>query len=165
MSKVAHIIYLTVIAILGAAVIWLVCDAPMDTVQKTEAGLTISSIAVLPFYAFGTEDPAKQVAQTITSRLIESLGNKPHLKVAPERETREFADTDISIREIGDQLSVSTILEGAVRKTDDRVRVTIQLIDARTGAHLWSESYDRNIGDLDSIVADVERTIAALAPD
>ena len=165
MPKLAHTIYLTVIAGLSATVIGLGYYAPKDTVQETEARPTITSIAVLPFHVRGSEDSAKQIAETIRSGLINGLSNEPHLKVASRGDTRVFADTTLSIRDIGDKLSVSTILEGAVQEMQDRVRVTVQLIDVGTDEHVWSQVYERDIDDLDSIVADVERSIATLARD
>jgi TolB-like protein len=148
--------------VLSAAVVLLISDAPVDNVQEAETISAISSIAILPFVVHESEDSAIQVAETIRSMLIQTLSNQPDLKVTPARDTQAFAETSLSIREIGDKLSVSTVLEGAVQKTQGRVRVTIQLIDVRSDAHLWAETYHRDTGDLDSIVADVERNIVEL---
>ena len=165
MSKLSHSIYLSVIAILGVVVIWLVCDAPVDTNRNAVDRPTISSIAVLPFVALGSDDSATQVAQTITSRLVQILSNKAHVKVVPERDTRVFAETSKSVREIGDELSVSTVLEGSVRQTKDRVHVAAQLVDIETDTHLWIATYDQNIGDLEGVLSDIERAIMTFARD
>lgn len=166
MSELARTISITVAAIIGAAVLWLVLDARMSAVEVTEADVTISSIAVLPFQAHSTLDSVNRVAEMITSKLIESLASIPHLKVASEDETRAFVgEQRPTFGEIGDRLAVSTILEGGVQKTQDRVRVAVQLVDAETGAHLWAKTYDRNVGDLDGIIADIEHSISEFVRD
>lgn len=163
MSKLTHLIYLTIIAFLGAAVIWLVGDAPVDADQKTEAQFGVSSIAVLPFIANGLEGSATQIAESVSSKIIRALSSNPRLRVVSEDKTRVFADSISSLTEIGNELSVSTILEGSVHTAQEDVRVTVQLIDVRTDEHVWSETYNGNIGNLDNVVADIERTILALA--
>ena len=159
MSKLTHLIYVSIIAILSVAILWLARSPSVDTVRDTDADVTISSIAVLPFITLQNDESTMQLAESITDEIVETLGNVPNLTIASRDKTKALLGTHLNIREIGEELSVETILEGSVRQINDRVRVTVQLIDARTDEHLQAVTFDRSIDDRDSLVAEIVRAI------
>jgi TolB-like protein len=74
--------------------------------------------------------------------LINALAGAENLKVAGRTSSFALRDQNLDLRMIGDTLGVETVVEGSVRRSEDRVRITAQMIDARTGFHLWSDEYD-----------------------
>ena len=92
--------------------------------------------------------------------ILDHLFKIGDLKVTSGTSTKRYKSTELSVKEIGRELGVSSILEGSVQKIGNNVRITAQLIDARTDVHLWSETYDRNISDIFSIQSEVAQTVA-----
>jgi adenylate cyclase len=106
------------------------------------------SIAVLPF-ANMSDDPAQEYfSDGITEEIITWLSKIPGLFVTARHSTFVFKDREVSIREVGQQLGVRYVLEGSVRKSGNRIRVTAQLIDVNTDQHVWAERYDRELKDV-----------------
>ena len=165
MSKLTHFIYVSIIAILGIAILWLARGPSVDTVRDTDADVTISSIAVLPFIALQNDESTMQLAESITVGIVETLGNVPNLTIASRDKTKALLGTHLNIREIGEELSVETILEGSVNQMNDRVRVTVQLINARTDEHLQAFVFYRSIDDRDRLVAEIGRAIMSPTRD
>jgi TolB-like protein len=107
-----------------------------------------SSIAVLPF-ANLTGDPAKEYfSDGMAEELIHTLGRVPGLKVPSRTSSFSYKRRDIDLRQIARDLEVDAVLEGSVRSAGERIRVTAQLVDARSGYHVWSQNYDRQFEDL-----------------
>ncbi|WP_405241629.1 winged helix-turn-helix domain-containing protein [Lentisalinibacter salinarum] len=111
------------------------------------ASNSIESIAVLPFTNMSAED-MQYLADGVTEELTYALALEPRLKVAARTTAFQFRNTALDVREIGDLIEVDSIIEGSVRREGDRLRVTAQLIDARSGYHLWVASFDGRIDDV-----------------
>jgi len=117
------------------------------------------SIAVLAFDDMSPEGDQEYLSDGIAEELLNLLARIPKLRVISRSSAFSFKGKDVPIPEIAEQLNVAHILEGSVRKAGNRVRITAQLIEARSDTHLWSESYDR---DLDDIFAIQDEIAAAM---
>jgi TolB-like protein/tetratricopeptide (TPR) repeat protein len=115
------------------------------------------SIAVLPFV--NMSDDKDYFADGLSEELLNLLAKVPALKVSGRTSSFAFKDKTGDFRAIGDALGVSTILEGSVRRSGDRLRVTAQLINVADGFHIWSETYDRKMADIFDIQDDVAGAI------
>ena len=109
---------------------------------------TDRSIAVLPFVNMSDDPENEYFADGLSEELLNRLAQLPELRVAGRTSAFEYKGQNRDLREIAKNLGVSNILEGSVRRSDDRVRITAQLIRASDGSHLWSQSYDRTIDDI-----------------
>lgn len=120
----------------------------------------IASIAILPFTDLSQARDQDWFCDGLAEEIIDSLCCVRGLRVASRTASFRFRDGSVDPREIGQRLSVDAILEGSVRKADDRLKVTAQLIDAGNGYHLWSESYERRLEDVFAIQAEIARNVA-----
>jgi TolB-like protein/tetratricopeptide (TPR) repeat protein/DNA-binding winged helix-turn-helix (wHTH) protein len=118
------------------------------------------SIAVLPFADMSPSGQSAYLGDGLSEELSSDLAKLPGLRVAARTSSFAFKGVDVDIREIGRALGVRYVLEGSVRREGDRVRVTAQLIDAKSGFHAWTESYDRPWEDLISIQQGISGAIA-----
>ena len=125
------------------------------------AALSDRSIAVLPFVDMSAGGGNAWFADGLSEELITSLSRLEGLRVAARTSSFALRDARLDVRAIGDTLGVATIVEGSVRRDGDRLRVTAQLIDARTGYHLWSGAYDRRLTELFAVQDELSREIAA----
>jgi adenylate cyclase len=106
------------------------------------------SIAVLAFDNLSGDSKQEYFSDGITEQIITSLSKMPQLFVIARNSSFAFKGKPVSVQEVGRQLGVRYVLEGSVRKEEDRVRITCQLIDAQTGGHVWSERYDRDLKNI-----------------
>ena len=118
------------------------------------------SIAVLPFVNISDTPGNEYFSDGISEELLNALSNMPALRVASRTSSFSFKDQQMEIREIAEELNVALVLEGSVRRQSDRVRITAQLIDAASGFHLWSESYDRSLKDIFATQDEIALAIA-----
>ena len=100
------------------------------------------SIAVLPFVNMSEDESNEYFSDGISEELLNLLAKIPELRVISRSSAFSFKGKDIAVPVVAEQLNVAHVLEGSVRKAGDRVRITAQLIEARSDTHLWSESYD-----------------------
>src|SRR6186713_2879489 len=107
-----------------------------------------NSIAVLPFTHMSSAEDDEYFCDGLAEELINALSKIDQLKVPARTSAFSFKGKDTHISEIAQKLGVRTILEGSVRKSGDRMRITVQLINAADGYHLWSERYDREFKDV-----------------
>jgi TolB-like protein len=114
-----------------------------------------SSIAVLPFVDLSPAGDNEYFADGLTEELLNSLVRIRALKVTGRTSAFAYKGRDVDLREVGEQLGVAHVLEGSVRKSGDRLRITAQLISAADGYHLWSETYDRELTDIFAIQSDI----------
>lgn len=119
----------------------------VQTGEPEPAGSRIESIAVLPFTNMSAED-MQYLADGLTEELTYALALEPELKVAARTTAFQFRDTALDVREIGSLIDVDGVIEGSVRREGERLRVTAQLIDTRTGYHLWVASLDGTIDEI-----------------
>ena len=106
------------------------------------------SIAVLPFENLSEEKANAYFAEGIQNEILTRLATVRDLKVISRTSTAKYQSKPDNLKTVAQELGVSTILEGAVQKAGDKVRVNVQLIDARTDTHLWAKSYDRDFKDV-----------------
>jgi TolB-like protein/tetratricopeptide (TPR) repeat protein len=117
------------------------------------------SIAVLPFVNMSDDAGNEYFSDGISEELLNLLAKVPDLRVIARTSSFAFKGKNEDLRVIGRTLGVNTVLEGSVRKSGDRVRITAQLIDVSDGAHIWSETYDRTMTDIFAIQDDVANAI------
>ena len=118
------------------------------------------SIAVLPFESFSEDKESGYFADGVQDDILTNLAKIGDLKVISRTSVGGYRGKPASVREIGKALGVSYLLEGSVRKSKDRVRVNVQLINAQTDQHLWAEDYDRDLNDVFAIQTDLAQKIA-----
>jgi TolB-like protein/Tfp pilus assembly protein PilF len=119
-----------------------------------------ASIAVLPFVSFSDAPDAEYFADGLTEELINSLAQLPDLKVAGRTSAFYFKGRNEDLREIGGKLGVAHVLEGSVRRSGERMRVTAQLIKVADGFHVWSETYDRTLSDAFVTQTEISNAVA-----
>jgi TolB-like protein/tetratricopeptide (TPR) repeat protein len=136
------------------------------TLARTGPGTrSYDSIAVLPFANMSGDPDNQYFSDGLADELINALAGVADLKVAGRTSSFALRDQNLDLRTIGDTLDVEAVLEGSVRRSEDRVRITAQLIDARTGFDLWSEEYDRDITDIFVVQEELAQSIVrALIP-
>jgi TolB-like protein/class 3 adenylate cyclase/Tfp pilus assembly protein PilF len=117
-------------------------------------------IAVLPFVNISKGIEDDYFADGITEEMISNLAKISGLDVIARTSIMKYKDTNLDVSEIGDELNVGTILEGSVRKSDNKTRITVQLIDASTQRHLWAEDYDRELRDIFKIQSEIAMRVA-----
>ena len=118
------------------------------------------SIAVLPFENLSDEKENAYFADGIQDDVLTNLSKISDLRVISRTSVMQYRGRPTNLRDIGKALGVSTILEGSVRRSGNRVRVNVQLIDANTDEHVWANDYDRDITDVFAIQSDLAREIA-----
>jgi len=123
------------------------------------APATAQSLAVLPFSDFSAEQDQEHFCDGLTEELLNVLTGIPGLRVASRTSCFAFKGKDLDLGAVGDKLSVAHVLEGSVRKSGNKVRVTGQLIEVATDSHLWSETYDRELDDIFAIQDDIAARI------
>jgi len=119
-----------------------------------------NSIAVLPFVDMSPQKDQEYFCDGMTEELINRLSNIKELKVPARTSSFVFKGKAEDIREIGRKLDVRTVLEGSIRKIDNQLRVTAQLVNISNGFHLWSDTYNRELKDVFSIQDEIASTIA-----
>ena len=118
-----------------------------------------SSIAVLPFVNMSDDSSNEYFSDGISEELLNLLAKIPGLRVISRSSSFTYKGKDIDIPTIAKQLNVTLILEGSVRKADDKVRITAQLIEARSDTHLWSDTFDRELSDIFAIQDEISAAI------
>jgi TolB-like protein/Tfp pilus assembly protein PilF len=152
--KRRNIIALVAIGVIvsGAAGFFLLPRASARRIDK--------SIAVLPFENFSDDKENAYFADGIQDDILTNLSKIGDLKVISRTSVMPYRGKEKNVREIGKALGVSAILEGSVRKSGNRVRVNVQLINAENDEHVWSEVYDRDLTDVFAIQTDLAKKIA-----
>jgi TolB-like protein/Tfp pilus assembly protein PilF len=132
-------------------------ELPKQTVPT--AGMD-KSVAVLPFENLSSDKENAFFAQGIQDEIITTLSKISGLRVISRTSTVHYNSAPENLSEIARQLRVSNVLEGSVQKAGDRVHINVQLIQAETDAHLWAQSYDRELTDIFGVEAEVAKSIA-----
>jgi eukaryotic-like serine/threonine-protein kinase len=118
------------------------------------------SIAVLPFVNMSGDKDQDYFSDGLTEELLNSLSRTSELQVAARTSSFYFKSKDVDLATIAHKLNVESVLEGSVRRSTHTVRVTAQLINTVTGFHLWSQTYDRNLGDILALQTDIANAVA-----
>jgi adenylate cyclase len=119
-----------------------------------------ASIAVLAFEDMSPGDEQEYISEGIAEDILNLLQRMPELDVRSRTSAFRFRDSDLSVPEIAEDLGVDHVLEGSVRLLGDRIRITAQLIDARTDSHLWSENFDREVKNVFDILDEISLAVA-----
>ena len=134
--------------------------AALEQFSQKPAGV-VPSLAVLPFTNLSADKENEYFSDGLAEEIINMLARLQGLKVTARTSSFAFRGKDQDIRKIADTLDVRTVLEGSVRRSGSRIRVTVQLINAEDGYHLWSERYDREMADVFAIQDEIAQAIAA----
>ncbi len=134
---------------------------PQTTETERHSTEASPSVAVLPFANMSADEENEYFCDGLAEELLNALAKIDGLKVAARTSAFAFKGKDTNIREIAETLGVKSILEGSVRKSANRLRITAQLINAADGYHLWSERYDREMKD----IFDIQDEIAVAVVD
>jgi adenylate cyclase len=117
------------------------------------------TIAVLPFINMSGDAENEYFSDGVAEEILNLLTRLPQLRVSSRSSSFAYKGEQINVRQVAEDLNVSTLLEGSVRRAGDRVRITAQLIDAATDSQLWSETYDREMKDVFAIQDDIAQSI------
>ena len=128
--------------------------------QTAPTAILDKSVAVLPFENLSSDKENAFFAQGIQDEIITTLSRISGLRVISRTSTARYNSAPENLPEIGRQLRVSNVLEGSVQKVGDRVHINVQLIQADTDAHLWAQSYDRQLTDIFGVEGEVAKSIA-----
>jgi TolB-like protein/DNA-binding winged helix-turn-helix (wHTH) protein/Flp pilus assembly protein TadD len=118
------------------------------------------SIAVLAFVDMSAEQDQQHFAEGLSEEILNLLAHADSLRVIARTSSFSFKNQNADIRTIAQRLAVSHVLEGSVRKSGDRVRITAQLIDGSTSAHVWSDTYDRDVHDIFGVQREIATAVA-----
>src|SRR5260370_472061 len=156
---VAVTIALAVVAT-GLFVYQLVRSTSDTSGSTTAATIANKSIAVLPFDNLSRDPDNAYFCEGVQDEILTRLAKVADLKVISRTSTQHFKSTPDNLPQIAKQLGVAHIVEGSVQKSNDQVRVNVQLINAQNDAHLWAEIYDRKLTDIFAVESDIAKTIA-----
>jgi TolB-like protein len=156
-----EIIILTVLLFVAGSILWWLSRAHVDKVAEvtspavpaaativTTSTVPSKSIAVLPFADMSEKKDQEYFADGMAEEILDLLARIPGLTVIGRTSSFQFKGKSDDLRTIGAKLGAAFVLEGSVRKSGDRLRVTAQLIDSQSGTHLWSDTYDRDMTDV-----------------
>ena len=139
--------------------------------KLAEAGQNLAdvpAVAVLPFINLSGDSKQDYFSDGITEDILTALSRARDLHVLARNTTFQYKGKAVDVAKLGRELGVRYVLEGSVRRADDRLRVTAQLIDAKTGTHIWADRYDREMADVflvqDEIVNQIVAKIAGSRP-
>ena len=136
-----------------------------DAAQEIASSSDRPSIAVLPFESMSADPGQDYFADGIVEDIITALSRVPRLLVIARHSTFTYKNRAVDIRQVGRELGVRYVLEGSVRRAGDKLRITGQLIDTSTGAHLWAERYDGGIEDVFDLQDRItSRVVGAITP-
>ena len=128
--------------------------------ESPAAGTLEASIAVLPFLNLSADPENEFFCDGTSEEIISALAHIKNLHVAARTSSFSFKGKYVDLRTVGQQLNVRTVLEGSVRRSGDRLRITAQLVNVADGYHLWSERYDRKMTDVFAIQEEIANAIA-----
>ena len=132
--------------------------------ERASASRT-ASLAVLPFVNMSRDKEDEYFSDGITEEVINALANVEGLHVVSRTSAFAFKGRNVSVRSIGEELAVATVLEGSVRREGSALRITAQLVNAADGFHLWSQTYDRELRNVFAVEDELARSIVqALRP-
>ena len=160
-AAIGGLIVLIIVA--GALAIWnFYFRPPFEPASVEKMALPLPdkpSIAVLPFKNMSGDPEQEYFSDGITEEIITALSKTPKVLVIARNSTFSYKDKPAKVRQVSEELGVQFVLEGSVRKAEDQVRITAQLIDALSGHHLWAERYDRKLNDIFAIQDDITMNI------
>jgi TolB-like protein len=154
------IIPLIVIVVIVAYLVFNSLGRRNNTAEISEPEIAEKSIAVLPFVNMSNDPDQDYFSDGMMDEILMHLFKIGGLEVKSRTSVMQYKGTIKTSPQIAQELGVAHVLEGSVRKSEDRIKITVQLIDAQNDLHLWAESYDRNLKDVFEIQSEVAREIA-----
>jgi len=158
-----------VILVIAAIAIWKYYTPPtpkIEVASKDKMAYPLPdmpSIAVLPFTNMSGDPQQEYFSDGITEEIITALSKVPRLFIIARNSTFTYKGKPVKVKQVAEEMGVRYVLEGSVRKTEDKLRITTQLIDALTGHHLWAEKYDRDLKDIFAIQDEISfKVVTAL---
>jgi TolB-like protein/Tfp pilus assembly protein PilF len=150
-----------IIGVLGIAVIYFVSEKFFWSEEgpTLKPAVTGQSVAVLPFVDMSPNKDQEYFSDGIAEELLNQLSKIRGLQVPGRTSTFAFKGQNADFRVIGEKLHVAHILEGSIRKAGERVRITVQLVKAADGFHLWSQTYDRDLTDIFAIQEEIAKAV------
>jgi TolB-like protein/DNA-binding winged helix-turn-helix (wHTH) protein/Tfp pilus assembly protein PilF len=151
------------IALMGAALIALGIAGALIwkiTTAARQAAASANSIVVLPFVDMTADKLDQSFCDGLTEELSSWLAQIPTLRVVARTSAFAFRGQSVDVRKIGKALDTDHVLEGSMRRSGDHMRVTVQLVDARNGYRLWSQDFDKPMGDMIQVQEDISRSVA-----
>src|SRR5437870_364735 len=142
--------------LVGAAVIWLFRG---ELFRASQFNPPEKSIAVLPFLDLSQSKDQEYFCDGISEEILHALAKVDGLRVTGRTSSSSFKGTSVSARRVGEKLNVENVLDGSLRREGNRVRITAELINARSGFHLWSETFDRELKDVFALQDEITRSI------
>ncbi len=158
-----RVLAVTALVLLAPALAWLGSDreaAPPLPESAVAVASEPNGIAVLPFVDMNGADDPTHLGDGIAEEILNTLAQSTNLKVTARTSSFSFRDRPVDIRTIAEQLGVSYVLEGSVRRSGNRVRIIAQLIDARDGAYRWSESFERELDEIFAVQGEIAGQVA-----
>ena len=152
-------IYVVMMAAALSVGLFLIGRSALRNQQSGQAEITNKSIAILPFENLSEEKANAYFAEGIQDEILTKLAVVRDLKVISRTSTAKYQSKPDNLKAVAKELGVSTVLEGAVQRAGDKVRVNVQLIDARTDSHLWAKTYDRDFKDVFAVESEVAQEI------
>lgn len=134
-------------------------EGAIDEPALTEDTIPVNSIAVLPFINMSSDPEQEYFSDGISEEILNVLAQIKDLRVTSRSSSFQFKGEGQDLPAVARQLGVSKILEGSVRKSGNRIRITAQLIEAETDIHLWSETYDRDLSDIFAVQDEISKEI------
>ena len=135
--------------------------APVSSAKEEKGSDPVEkSIAVLPFVNMSSDPEQEYFSDGLAEELLNRLAQRDDLRVAARTSAFQFKGKNLDVSDIGRQLNVDNVLEGSVRKSGNRLRITAQLINVKDGFHLWSETYERELTDIFAIQDEIAAAIA-----
>jgi TolB-like protein/tetratricopeptide (TPR) repeat protein len=155
--------WLAVAVVIAAATAYLLVEKPWGARPPALAAFSppAHSIAVLPFVNLSGDPRQEYFSDGLTEELLDSLSEINELQVAARTSAFSFKGKDTDIGTIARKLNVGAVLEGSVRRSEHTIRISAQLINAVTGFHLWSKSYDRDLGDVLKLQTEIATAVAS----
>ena len=149
---------------LGGVGAWLYRDRPTPDAQSTSGIPNVPAIAVLPFTNLSGDPKQDYFSDGLTEDILTELSRARDLRVLARNTSFQYKGKPVDVSKLGRELGVRYVLEGSIQRSDDRLRVTAQLIEADTGTHIWADRYDRELADVfivqDEIVNQIVGKIA-----
>jgi adenylate cyclase len=157
-------VLLTIVAVVLAALAYIVADKfwfSKHLAASTAFNPPPHSIAVLPFANMSGDKEQEYFSDGLTEELLNSLAAINELQVAARTSSFSFQGEHPDIATVARKLNVGAVLEGSVRRSANTIRITAQLINAVTGFHLWSKTYDRDLGDVLKLQTEIATAVAS----
>jgi len=162
-----ELLILALLLAIGGGMLWRFAAAPAPGTTGVAANAVVEppapaqSIAVLPFENMSGNKDNEYFADGIAEELLNQLAQLPGLQVAGRTSSFAFKGHDEDLREIGQKLGVAYVVEGSVRRSQDRVRITAQLIRTESGFHVWSQTFDRQLTDIFAVQDEISGAITS----